>query len=533
MPQSPTRRRFLLAGRDAGGRTKGIMEQVKVSLGSESRIVAKELAFEVGDELIKQFPKLAAEHGRPNFELVGTVSDRSDTSEEAPKSSERPKSSGRIAGGSYDVVGAARSETDRQAAIEAGFSPAQPIYRAGTRVVQLGVDNLRASRQAWEKRPLVQEACSDFVAKIEAEQRKNTVVLPGKLRMTATGKVRSPEGDLLVGRSCFSALCRDIGIGKGAAYLADFCEADLRAQNFNRQAVRFAEGQAKLPKSEITRSMLRTRNASKGGREVFGVVSPSYGQFDVDTIARALGLASPQDARVQISYDGTKARFVIGWHSDVAPEHAVAGEFFKASVVVTTDDTGGGSIKLSAAIEQNLCLNLIVIDFAEIETARIRHVGNFNRLAGEFGEGFGKAMGKVKHFRKAWGFAVEQDVIDLLPAKVQEDVRAGMPVSKALPGLFNGLIERELLPISGERKVAVSGLLKAWDEDTSAARVGRPAGELSLASVINAATRYAHTNDLGMGDEDAIERAAGRLLGSLKDSDLVPVASLPYEAIEL
>src|SRR5262249_22568645 len=69
---------------------------------------------------------------------------------------------------------------------------------------------------------------------------------------------------------------------------------------------------------------------------------PRYSPLDVDTIATQLHGLVAKDARAEAFYDGYRARLSVLFHSNIEPEHCVAGEIFKAGVSITTADDGTG-----------------------------------------------------------------------------------------------------------------------------------------------------------------------------------------------
>jgi hypothetical protein len=508
--------------------------EILAVLGGESRSCTNETMWKVGEELMARHPGL----GIPEFRRQGQAMTPAQAGQPVLTSTERdvkrptpiPPSAPKVEPGRHDVIGEARSTTDREAAVAAGFAPARPLYRAGTRVLDLGVENARAKRIAWEERPLVREYCQGFVQQVAREERRDLKVYGGKLRMDREGRLLVPGARVQVTREAIGPLVTRLGIG-GGAYLRDSCWPSLRAMNVNQQCLalqtRETAARTQDPTYAPMQLKLRTRNGA-AGREMFAAVGPSYTAFDVDRIAQALALAAPNDVRGTVTYDGVKARFTVTWHSTVQPEHYVAGEFFQAGVIITTDDTGGGSIRIRAFVEQNLCLNLIILDTATQEIVSIRHVGSVEKLADRFREGFKDALQRIEFFRAEWGYAVERDEL----AAVRGSESDSIPLSVALPGLFNGLIEHDLVPISGSRKDAVKALVQAWNVDTSAARVGRPEDSISRASLVNAVTRYAHENEQpSPWHEDALEAAAGKLLAQGKNG--FGKNAIPFVPIDL
>lgn len=436
----------------------------------------------------------------------------------------------RIAPAQMDDEGRARSERDRKAAELAGFAPKETVYTRGLRVNETGVENARVSRLEHEAKPLTRTACAELVERIAAEERRDVHVPAAELSMTEGGTLNWNGGSARLSSRAFGSLCSRLGFG-GADYLRA-CPPDLRALNVNRQiqilGEREAEQRAQAKRGERVdpqRITLRTRN----GGNAFAVVSPTYAPFDVDHIAAAVAQAAPADARGSVTYDGYRSRIEVMFHSNVQPEDYVAGEFFKAGVLVRTDDSGGGSAVVQSVVWQNLCLNLIVIDQCAVETARIRHVGNVFALAKKFRAAFDKALGNLDAFRRQWGYACNELVLERTRAVADEAVPTS--VHDALPGIFNGILERGLVTVPrsvGKRAEVIDRLVDCWEWDASGAKLHG----LTRASVVNAFTRLAHDAVASLDDpwaEDAIQRDASALLWGKGGRQPAP---LPYVSLE-
>jgi hypothetical protein len=92
-----------------------------------------------------------------------------------------------------------------------------------------------------------------------------------------------------------------------------------------------------------------------------------------------------------------------------------------------------------------------------------------------------------------------------------------------IPGLYRGLLERELIAVPGRREDAVKGLARAWSVE--AARPGaRPD---SRATLVSGLTLYAHT-DMDPYDGAELESAAAALLWPARTGG--PLPALPYAA---
>ena len=419
-----------------------------------------------------------------------------------------------VRGQTIDQAGATRSTLDMLLAKEAGFAPKPPIYARGTMVIEVGVENARLSRVAYEKKPLLAEALSDFQRVIHNEERTDLVLPAGDLRLDKDGNLRGPSVDgqpsrlgYFTRRGLRSLLSR-AGIG-GHDYLAQL-PAELRAINVNWHLG------GRVPHAIRDEVKVRTRRCGES-REVYAVLSPRYTTFDSDSVAAELSDALVgSDARGSVVYDGEDARFEALWHSNVQPEDYVAGEFFKAGIVVRTSDDGSGSCRVSAVVWQNLCLNLIVIDEAEQEIARVRHVGRPERMAAKLRDAFLAAESKLEGFRKRWGYACR----DVLTNRLSPDEQA-LPIEQVIPGFFNGAIEHELVPVRGKRQDVVRSLADMYRADKSSATQRG----FTRAALANAFTRWAHEVNTDTWLEDEVQRAAGKLVQSTQP--------LPYLPIEL
>jgi hypothetical protein len=444
-----------------------------------------------------------------------------------------------VKGGAMDTVAAARITGQEDLALTAGFAPKPPLYAAGTRVIDVGVENARREQIEHDEKPLAKTLAGDLVRVVRAEDRRDVPQQAvADLRMTKAGMIVLPGGEpgrggamatgepgrgerLPMDPRAFASLMGRMPCRSGIAYLND-CTPELRALNFNHWAVRLHEQEAK-GKEDPALTVLRTRKV-EGQRQVFAAVSPTYTSFDADQIGAALQLALPGDAKGSLEYDGQRMRLEALWRSNVAPEEFAAGEFFKAGVIVRADDTGAGSIRVQSVLWRNLCLNLIILDKAIGVDIRIRHVGSVEALAQRFREAFTQALGSLDGFRRAWGYAMkERDevLVERIRAAHGAEVE-GLSATGLLPGLFNGILEAELVKVPGRRKDVVPALLEMHRQDEAADVYG-----VSRASIANAFTRYAHRVNSDPFVADEIREGAGALLSGFKGRDPKP---LPYAA---
>lgn len=425
----------------------------------------------------------------------------------------------------------ARAKRDEVIARENGFDPKPPIYQIGTAVVEAGVENARASQLEHEKKPSARDVCADLRRQVVAEDRKDIPVKLSETRLAKSGSLVlgttnaagqfvetkrygiEPEGFRSLATRCIPA--------SGAGSYLAACDPTLRGGNW------LAWAKLAAAEKDEPVHVLRTRRGGEDSRRVFSAVSEGYTAFDADKVAEALQLAFPSDAKGSADYDGFRYRVEGLWHSDVAPNDFVAGEIFKAGVVVRSDDTGGGSLRVQSVIWRNLCLNLIILDKAVGVDIRIRHIGDVKALAHKFRHAFGQALTSVAGFRRAWGAAMhERD--DALFTRVQgstsEDL-SKLPPTATLAGILNGILKRDLVEVRGRVDAIVPKLLELHSQDEAADAYG-----VSRASIVNAFTRYAHQVETDPFAADVIREGAGKLLSARGNALPAPLPFEPFLA---
>jgi hypothetical protein len=381
--------------------------------------------------------------------------------------------------------GLSRSESDRAAAEAAGYATAETVYARGTAVIDVGVENARESYNEWLAMPRTVDACEALVRRVEAEDRRD-IETPSR---DAMGLISTHS----LSTRAVKSLCTRIGSG-GGAYLAAECSDELLRLNLAEQLAN--KGPQGLS--------FRTRARVDGTREIFGVTSPKYASFDADRLAGQVASCVPPDARGHVSYDGYRTRVEALLQTNVQPENFVAGEFFRAGVVVTGEDTGGGSINVMGMVLQNLCLNLLILDESWQKFGRFVHKGNRadQGLAIRVERAIRAAAQSLEHFRERWGYAARTDAIvdggDTLMREV------------AMASIFRGILDRELVKLPGRVEDRVPQLVQAWKLDDSSATA---TVTTSKAAVVNAFTRLAHSDGgLDAWTQDGVSRDAANLL---------------------
>lgn len=411
--------------------------------------------------------------------------------------------------GPISAEGKRRAEEDEAAAVALGWSLAPPVYAIGSKVNSTGVANFRASRQEHDSKSSVTEACGALIDLVAKEDRKDVVCKVPTLKMLDDGRITRGGGPLQVSERAITGVGVMVTPG-GASYLRA-CPPALRATNFNHWATNGWREDARatsalveawqdagqpgakpspvMVEKELT---LRTRfNHTSGKREAWSFVGPRYEAHDINEIAEQImrSEAIPGDAKCDIVYDGYKARIDVLFHTDIQPEKAVAGEIFKAGIMVKTADDGSGSIQISAQVFRNLCLNLIIIDHAKDMVTRRRHFGQ--GIEADITAGIATAMGKVKHFADKWSEATLENVLERYGVHNVEDV-------------LRGLVHNKVVHATGVKPEEMyERLLRAYQAEPG---YGKDA-------IVNAVTRCAHTETWGKWtDVEEMERKGGELL---------------------
>jgi len=254
----------------------------------------------------------------------------------------------------------------------------------------------------------------------------------------------------------------------------------LRAVNFS----------AWQPETHAT-TLLRERTI-KGARQIFAALGSRYRtDCDTDALARVIATAPrAQGAKGEFLYDGHRAQIKAIYHSDIKPDSAVAGEIFKATVIVDTADDGSQGIKVRAGVIRNLCRNLIILDESE-QSETTAHVGE--DLAQSVSDMIARAFVKIEAFGSAWGNATKERILD--EAANVYDVET----------VFKKLWDAELIGVTGDLDEAaqIGRFVRAWKKEPGYTR----------ADIVNAITRAAHEEAWGNPwDCTDLEEQGGQLL---------------------
>lgn len=377
-----------------------------------------------------------------------------------------------------------RAQEDEGLAIKNGFVLKRPIYQMGTKVLSVGAENYKRSRQDFETLAFANEEAAKIVQIVKDENREDSEeTLLNYWLNSDTGRLNksteSPSGGgFVVTEHSLRQLIRRTrpnavhDIEEGAAvldasnYIANVnAPLEWRSQLANKY-LKTARDKKDVPLKAVFRTRdYNFQNISK--RELFAVVSDRFNSdCDVDEICKLLA-EKDGDTRAASLYDGEKFRFDLLYHSDIVPENCVAGEVFKAGVTVRSSDNGTAGIRISPFVIRNLCLNLIILDRAE-QNISLTHLRK--NLKEDLQEAIDLSFSKVKDFKEKWEAANKE--------KILEDVFKKDPQE-----LFTKLVKAGHVRVPGvSQKDMIQKLLIAWQFEPSHTR----------AAIVNAITRSAH-----------------------------------------
>ncbi len=480
--------------------------------------------------------------------------------------------------GFVDLEGKARVEHQASVMRYLGHAVEATVYPIGYTVNDIGVDNARAKRAEVDAMPHYATAFDQLSAIVKLEDRRDLIGNPRNIRMLADGSIQTtsefrevvtetdletnvsvakdkiyPAGFILKPEELsLLDLAQDIkaSLPAGSPIPAALSQTlvssppMLRAQIVNfwqdfdptdhgipvpQKAQRDTHGRftgdlVPIVNADKTRK-LRTR-VQNGERTLYATVGEDFPPIDVDMVAAIARFACSQidgDLRARCDYDGRNVRITIISHSTVDPRLYVAGEVFRASAFLGTDDTGGGAIWGYGALDRNLCRNLIILQNSKAGAFRVEHRGmDMEKLINEIVDGVKHAFASVAVFAELWSGACESALY--LPEgvtsapKVLREAAEVFALNAAAMVTKRDRSGKHLLSMRGSSDASrvqnlVPSLLGMWRkemEEPSSAMINH--NGLTRAALVNAMTRYAHEveGDAFRGSE--LEREAGDLL---------------------
>lgn len=300
-------------------------------------------------------------------------------------------------------VAAQRIIAQEEAAIATGFSPAQPWFAAGTRLIEVGQNNYKQSRLDYDSMPGAREALGGLIETIQSEQRIDYDVGAQELHMDEEGNLLWADRGFKLTPESFTKLV-NLTLPDRYPNPTSYWKAlppDRRAKAVNDAFIHSANTMK-----------LRTRNVGDI-REVFAVVSQRYAAVDGDLIAHRLMQSLDSDTKTSIIYRGTRSTMNFLWHSTIAPEDVGVGEIYRAGQQFTTDDDGTERIRGQAKLSRAICINLTTVDANQNTFARV-HRGDVERILAAIEVGWDQGMERIQWFLRAWNDRSNLDIRVLL-----------------------------------------------------------------------------------------------------------------------
>lgn len=260
----------------------------------------------------------------------------------------------------------ARLERDAALAAAQGFSLPQTIYAVGTKLIDVGKNNARLQRAAFDKLPTLEDAAHDVLTRIADERRTDKVVQLSTLKLDpVTGRLQRSNGDsskpgLLLTPTGWSQLVS--WASNAPCYAAPYLAAIPPAR-------RAAEWAAIVAQSADRPVVLRLRRpepkTAPDTWELFSAVSERYNTTagHAEVLSRLVDQFKGTGARAEIAYHGPGRMTVnVQGHTDVHPDDIRVGEVFKSGVRVSAADDRTGGIPVQCSLTRVRCVNLTVAD---------------------------------------------------------------------------------------------------------------------------------------------------------------------------
>jgi hypothetical protein len=450
----------------------------------------------------------------------------------APRSAPRPGAVGTFAPMSTDgiVVSAqVRDLAAKEHEVAKGLGLAKGdldeglFFQAGTKLWDIGEENLRAYAAQYQALPTLAEASEQHAATLKAEDRKDNTITLSTWRVDAEGKLRAVEkqadGTVVYGKPAIAISSQAMSQIQGY-YPYDRALARGRAANKSVAAqAKAEEARQKWPsdkplpaaptnvngwlgalvdaKGKPTQHRLRART-HRGQREIFGVFSSSkrgYQTYDTDRMLAEAAKLQP-GLRVDMKYDADTTRMTARCIAQAPidiPAFVGVGRVHQIGFDLRSADDGSMSLQVQPFLIRVRCKNASLVHTEGRRTA-FRHVGSFKSLEDGLRTALEQAAKGVDEMRSLWARAAAEHFLD-------SETGAQLSVQET----FSRLIAGEYIPTAGQSDAeALDRYMSAWRAEES---------PHSAMGIIMAMQRAAHesTWETKWAQEE-IEESASNLL---------------------
>ena len=381
-----------------------------------------------------------------------------------------------------------------------------PLYEIGANAGSATSQGYMRRRMKSEEKPIATGpgGLPAAAAIIEREVRRDLDIKLQDVVMVDDSQgpiLVTPGGDFRMESGVFDDLMGFLPTKQttGWARSAMLIDRPLVAHAVNRLLQRAAERDRPLK--------LRTRIPEAGAvRGAYAIVSGGYNTYNIDRLAldlmRELDRRGVQGGRLDFTYDGSRATFLITWfnyHGAAGAKASGCGDVFEFGIRLTTADDRSASVKVELIAFDNLCLNYIIIGASTVDIGKLRHAGKYD-MGKRIDSLIQKAMTHIEPMRARW----EKANLDNLLT----EFGVGTPET-----LYGALVKRGFGVVQG---VPEATMAKRFTQALQNPAVGQPrwqGGAISTAHVIRALTQMAHTNRMPTAwAAQEIEEQAGQLL---------------------
>jgi len=386
-----------------------------------------------------------------------------------------------------------------------GFSLPEPFFAAGTRMIQIGVDNYRRKYEEWSARPPAEDTLRAVAERIRAEDRRSFVVRLGDLRMTTDGEIGRRGGparkiEYRAWEQVYTAL-KAVGVFPDGVRLMGALDPSIRAQIFNNRI------ESVDPNKEMK---IGVRRNPKGGWAIFRVVGPRFpdeasGDIAADAAADAIegmgfrGSAYYNPGSTDLTFDAASM-------ADPVSLDPTVGDIFRAGIKGGTNDAGGGAFRATPFVGRILCINCTVAD-AYAPGVQRAHRGDMSDAVEGIRDAANLAAKVVPLFARDWKI-LRDTRINRFPwvkaaGRLDAETRAVLrDPALTVPDIIRAMVDGGEISASMGRDALVQALLTGY---------GKEPGE-TVADVLNAVTRAAHEAIVDESVRDTLERRAGALV---------------------
>jgi hypothetical protein len=473
----------------ATNQAKKLSKFVKVSLGGEEHVVAREDAVEVMDALhqkhggkptVEDIPDGAVPRGTP----LNTAREMLDVklTEMTPVEKKEPPVV-IVTAGSMDpvppaVVAAAKKNSefggelvmddeakkriegqhDALRAAGVNVDTKHQFYATGTRMADVGYQTQAHRKQEHEKLMPFAQAAEALAALVQAENRHDETMTARDLAKAIEVKVVGNYGMCVTAfghliteqalRGLMSlfprakALGYTLGLTERAA--ADFASADTmiaRDSKLHQEASELRgcahadlKQLAHVLQYECTRWGDRTLKLRmrKNPADIFAIVTPSYAPADAPEVIKQLLPELPKNAKGSFAYDGISTQWELRGEifTPTPVEEQAVGEPFRGYSSFQARDNGTSRCRGGGGVELLACLNASVYIIEDSRSSRV-HRGNIMLDIAAMVKGAQTAFGALC---KAWGQNRAEEI------QLPEVEGKKLTIQDAIPGFYRYML---------------------------------------------------------------------------------------------